>query len=92
MKEWRGRDVVGTIKMWEPEWQTPYVADTDSIKSSEMLDDSESRATTPLLREEPEPVYVEAVFPPLKPILHWQKHGLQNNTFENFRNSNGYGT
>ena len=64
VKEWRGKDVVDMIKTWDPEWKSPYVADTDSIKSSEMFDDWESRAPTPSLRKEPEPVCVERAFPP----------------------------
>ena len=64
MKEWRGRDEVDKIKTWDPEWNSPYVADTDCIKSFKMFNDRESKAPRPSLRKEPEPVCVQRAFPP----------------------------
>ena len=38
VKVWRDRYLVGRIKMSELDWKYPYVADTDSITSSELFD------------------------------------------------------
>ena len=66
MKECGGRDVVDMIKTWDLGRKSPYVADADSIKSSEMFDDWDRRARTPSLSKNPEPACVERASPPRK--------------------------
>ena len=51
-----------TIILWEPECESPYVDAADSINTWEMFANGESRAPTPSMMKELQPVKVERAF------------------------------